>query len=68
MSENLRPFHDRMEECFKNLKAKVEKEYGVREMVRVVPAAERGETGRVGVWGVGLAETQQRNLLWRRRN
>ncbi|GAB5567149.1 dedicator of cytokinesis protein 2 [Prionailurus iriomotensis] len=32
VSENLRPFHDRMEECFKNLKLKVEKEYGVREM------------------------------------
>lgn len=32
VSENLRPFHDRMEECFKNLKMKVEKEYGVREM------------------------------------
>jgi hypothetical protein len=33
VSDNLRPFHDRMEECFKNLKMKVEKEYGVREMV-----------------------------------
>nr|BAC39514.2 unnamed protein product [Mus musculus] len=32
VSDNLRPFHDRMEECFKNLKMKVEKEYGVREM------------------------------------
>ncbi|XP_060052998.1 dedicator of cytokinesis protein 2 [Erinaceus europaeus] len=32
VSENLRPFHERMEECFRNLKAKVEKEYGVREM------------------------------------
>ncbi|XP_021095427.1 dedicator of cytokinesis protein 2 isoform X2 [Heterocephalus glaber] len=32
VSGNLRPFHDRMEECFKNLKVKVEKEYGVREM------------------------------------
>ncbi|EGW00775.1 Dedicator of cytokinesis protein 2 [Cricetulus griseus] len=30
--DSLRPFHDRMEECFKNLKMKVEKEYGVREM------------------------------------
>lgn len=48
VSENLRPFHDRMEECFKNLKVKVEKEYGVREMVCVVPVAGRGETG--GVW------------------
>ncbi|ELK17358.1 Dedicator of cytokinesis protein 2 [Pteropus alecto] len=32
VSENLRPFHDRMEECFRSLKVKVEKEYGVREM------------------------------------
>lgn len=39
VSDNLRPFHDRMEECFKNLKMKVEKEYGVREMVWVVPMA-----------------------------
>ena len=39
VSENLRPFHARMEECFKNLKVKVEKEYGVREMVRLVPKA-----------------------------
>ncbi|XP_037637082.1 dedicator of cytokinesis protein 2-like isoform X1 [Sebastes umbrosus] len=28
----LRPFHERMEECFKQLKKKVEKEYGVREL------------------------------------
>uniref|UniRef100_G3UT37 Dedicator of cytokinesis 2 n=1 Tax=Meleagris gallopavo TaxID=9103 RepID=G3UT37_MELGA len=32
VSENLRPFHDRMEECFKHLKAKVEKQYGAREL------------------------------------
>uniref|UniRef100_A0A8C4M3L9 Dedicator of cytokinesis 2 n=1 Tax=Equus asinus asinus TaxID=83772 RepID=A0A8C4M3L9_EQUAS len=65
VSENLRPFHDRMEECFKNLKVKVEKEYGVREMVRTVPVAGRGETGqrgRRGPWG-----PEQRDLLWRRR-
>ena len=51
MSENLRPFHDRMEECFKNLKVKVEKEYGVREMVRLVPKAREGEMGGVGLGG-----------------
>lgn len=53
MSDNLRPFHDRMEECFKNLKVKVEKEYGVREMVWVVPVAVRGEerdVGSIGGW------------------
>ncbi|XP_048193177.1 dedicator of cytokinesis protein 2-like, partial [Perognathus longimembris pacificus] len=32
VSDNLRPFHDRMEECFQSLRAKVEREYGVREM------------------------------------
>uniref|UniRef100_A0A8D2PYM4 Dedicator of cytokinesis 2 n=1 Tax=Zosterops lateralis melanops TaxID=1220523 RepID=A0A8D2PYM4_ZOSLA len=32
VSENLRPFHDRMEECFMHLKVKVEKQYGVREL------------------------------------
>uniref|UniRef100_A0A8C2Z2D0 Dedicator of cytokinesis 2 n=1 Tax=Cyclopterus lumpus TaxID=8103 RepID=A0A8C2Z2D0_CYCLU len=30
--DDLRPFHERMEECFKQLKKKVEKEYGVREL------------------------------------
>uniref|UniRef100_A0A8D0BC85 Dedicator of cytokinesis 2 n=1 Tax=Salvator merianae TaxID=96440 RepID=A0A8D0BC85_SALMN len=32
VSDSLRPFHERMEECFKQLKAKVEKQYGVREL------------------------------------
>uniref|UniRef100_A0A665TWG8 Dedicator of cytokinesis 2 n=1 Tax=Echeneis naucrates TaxID=173247 RepID=A0A665TWG8_ECHNA len=31
VTDDLRPFHERMEECFKQLKKKVEKEYGVRE-------------------------------------
>ncbi|XP_031413970.1 dedicator of cytokinesis protein 2 [Clupea harengus] len=30
--EDLRPFHDRMEECFQQLKKKVETEYGIREL------------------------------------
>lgn len=34
VSDSLRPFHERMEECFRHLKAKVEKQYGVRELVR----------------------------------
>lgn len=34
VTDDLRPFHDRMEECFKQLKIKVEKEYGTRELVR----------------------------------
>ncbi|XP_053150926.1 dedicator of cytokinesis protein 2 isoform X2 [Hemicordylus capensis] len=32
VSNSLRPFHERMEECFKHLKVKVEKQYGVREL------------------------------------
>lgn len=48
VSENLRPFHDRMEECFKNLKAKVEKEYGVREMVWRSLEPEEGEMRQGG--------------------
>lgn len=32
VSDSLRPFHERMEECFRHLKAKVEKQYGVREL------------------------------------
>lgn len=60
VSENLRPFHDRMEECFKNLKVKVEKEYGVREMVLVVPVAGRGGAGR-------RMRLEPRNLPLRRR-
>uniref|UniRef100_A0A8C2GEJ1 Dedicator of cytokinesis 2 n=1 Tax=Cyprinus carpio TaxID=7962 RepID=A0A8C2GEJ1_CYPCA len=32
VTDDLRPFHERMEECFKQLKKKVEKEYGVRDL------------------------------------
>ncbi|KAG7255965.1 hypothetical protein CRUP_038484, partial [Coryphaenoides rupestris] len=32
VTEDLRPFHDRMEECFKQLRKKVETQYGVREL------------------------------------
>ncbi|KAF7653372.1 hypothetical protein LDENG_00083840 [Lucifuga dentata] len=32
VTDDLRPFHERMEECFKQLKMKVEKEYGVRQL------------------------------------
>ncbi|KAJ3588197.1 hypothetical protein NHX12_011791 [Muraenolepis orangiensis] len=32
VTEDLRPFHERMEECFKQLRKKVEKQYGVREL------------------------------------
>ncbi|NXD71584.1 DOCK2 protein, partial [Eolophus roseicapillus] len=33
VTEDLRPFHERMEQCFVQLQAKVESQYGVREMV-----------------------------------
>ncbi|XP_064916112.1 dedicator of cytokinesis protein 2-like isoform X4 [Columba livia] len=33
VTEDLRPFHERMEQCFTQLRAKVESQYGVREMV-----------------------------------
>ncbi|XP_055487772.1 dedicator of cytokinesis protein 2-like [Leucoraja erinacea] len=32
VTEALKPFHDRMEECFAQLKAKVESQYGVRDL------------------------------------
>uniref|UniRef100_A0A8D3C7N3 Dedicator of cytokinesis 2 n=1 Tax=Scophthalmus maximus TaxID=52904 RepID=A0A8D3C7N3_SCOMX len=43
VSDDLRPFHERMEECFKQLRKKVEKEYGVRELVRT-ENSRRGST------------------------
>ncbi|NXW07367.1 DOCK2 protein, partial [Fregetta grallaria] len=33
VTDDLRPFHERMEQCFVQLRAKVESQYGVREMV-----------------------------------
>ncbi|KAM6132363.1 LOW QUALITY PROTEIN: dedicator of cytokinesis protein 2-like [Pterocles gutturalis] len=33
VTEDLRPFHERMEQCFEQLRTKVESQYGVREMV-----------------------------------
>uniref|UniRef100_F6XFM6 Dedicator of cytokinesis 2 n=1 Tax=Xenopus tropicalis TaxID=8364 RepID=F6XFM6_XENTR len=42
VTDDLRPFHDRMEECFKSLKIKVEKQYGVREL----PDFDDGRVGR----------------------
>uniref|UniRef100_A0A673BXH1 Dedicator of cytokinesis 2 n=1 Tax=Sphaeramia orbicularis TaxID=375764 RepID=A0A673BXH1_9TELE len=44
VTDDLRPFHERMEECFKQLRKKVEKEYGVRELVR--KRRHRGESTR----------------------
>ncbi|KAJ7419275.1 hypothetical protein WISP_54970 [Willisornis vidua] len=33
VTEALRPFHERMEACFRQLRDKVEKQYGVRALV-----------------------------------
>uniref|UniRef100_A0A8C5EI05 Dedicator of cytokinesis 2 n=1 Tax=Gouania willdenowi TaxID=441366 RepID=A0A8C5EI05_GOUWI len=41
VTDVLRPFHERMEECFKQLKKKVEKEHGVRELVRTTGKSTR---------------------------
>uniref|UniRef100_A0A8C0ULU4 Dedicator of cytokinesis protein 2-like n=1 Tax=Cyanistes caeruleus TaxID=156563 RepID=A0A8C0ULU4_CYACU len=46
VTEDLRPFHERMEQCFEQLRAKVESQYGVREMVSATRWA-RGSHG----WG-----------------
>lgn len=43
MTDDLRPFHERMEECFNQLKKKVEKEYGVRELVGWIEAEREEE-------------------------
>uniref|UniRef100_A0A8C3KXQ3 Dedicator of cytokinesis 1 n=1 Tax=Chrysolophus pictus TaxID=9089 RepID=A0A8C3KXQ3_CHRPC len=37
VTEALRPFHERMEACFRQLKDKVEKQYGVRAVVSHLP-------------------------------
>lgn len=34
VTEALRPFHERLEACFKQLREKVEKQYGVKTLVR----------------------------------
>lgn len=42
VTEALRPFHERMEACFKQLREKVEKQYGVRIMVSGQLCTSRG--------------------------
>lgn len=37
VTEALRPFHDRLEACFKQLREKVEKQYGAKSLVRGFP-------------------------------
>uniref|UniRef100_A0A8C2GG28 Dedicator of cytokinesis 2 n=1 Tax=Cyprinus carpio TaxID=7962 RepID=A0A8C2GG28_CYPCA len=45
VTDDLRPFHERMEECFKQLKKKVEKEYGVRDLVRMKVRKQKEKEG-----------------------
>uniref|UniRef100_A0AAZ3RFL8 Dedicator of cytokinesis 2 n=1 Tax=Oncorhynchus tshawytscha TaxID=74940 RepID=A0AAZ3RFL8_ONCTS len=44
VTDDLRPFHERMEECFKHMRKKVEKEYGVRDLVREREGEKRRST------------------------
>lgn len=65
MTEDLRPFHERMEQCFTQLRAKVESQYGVREMVSAsaqcgATGAGRGVHGLMGDTGQGTAGPGQR--------
>uniref|UniRef100_A0A8C9N3N0 DOCKER domain-containing protein n=1 Tax=Serinus canaria TaxID=9135 RepID=A0A8C9N3N0_SERCA len=53
VTEDLRPFHERMEQCFEQLRAKVEAQYGVREMVSATTLG----TGRQG-WAVPWTSQQ----------
>lgn len=69
MTEDLRPFHERMEQCFEQLRAKVESQYGVREMVSAMVGGmgqawlgvtgrawhHGGDTGQAGVGQQGAA-------------
>lgn len=49
VTEALRPFHERMEACFKQLKEKVEKQYGVRTMVSGQVPGEEHPIGAAGL-------------------
>uniref|UniRef100_A0A8C5FUQ4 Dedicator of cytokinesis 2 n=1 Tax=Gadus morhua TaxID=8049 RepID=A0A8C5FUQ4_GADMO len=40
--EDLRPFHERMEECFKQMRKKVETQYGVRELAQTTSPGSGG--------------------------
>uniref|UniRef100_A0A8D0F1Q2 Dedicator of cytokinesis 2 n=1 Tax=Strix occidentalis caurina TaxID=311401 RepID=A0A8D0F1Q2_STROC len=55
VTEDLRPFHERMEQCFVQLRAKVESQYGVREMVSAdVASTGQAQPGPHGWCGVAL--------------
>uniref|UniRef100_A0A8C4V3W1 Dedicator of cytokinesis 2 n=1 Tax=Falco tinnunculus TaxID=100819 RepID=A0A8C4V3W1_FALTI len=65
VTEDLRPFHERMEQCFVQLRAKVENQYGVREMVCF--EAQRSGRPRSMAWGPDwdqLSHAGDRQVLW----
>uniref|UniRef100_A0A8C3DW23 Uncharacterized protein n=1 Tax=Corvus moneduloides TaxID=1196302 RepID=A0A8C3DW23_CORMO len=51
VTEDLRPFHERMEQCFEQLRAKVESQYGMREMVSATAVG----MGQARLGGTGSA-------------
>ncbi|RXN28358.1 dedicator of cytokinesis 2 [Labeo rohita] len=59
VTDDLRPFHERMEECFKQLKKKVEKEYGVRELVKLRKSKKKKKPGRGSM--VFISEEKERS-------
>uniref|UniRef100_A0A8C3E0E4 Uncharacterized protein n=1 Tax=Corvus moneduloides TaxID=1196302 RepID=A0A8C3E0E4_CORMO len=54
VTEDLRPFHERMEQCFEQLRAKVESQYGMREMVSATAVG----MGQARLGGTGSACTE----------
>uniref|UniRef100_A0A8C3KYL0 Dedicator of cytokinesis 1 n=1 Tax=Chrysolophus pictus TaxID=9089 RepID=A0A8C3KYL0_CHRPC len=51
VTEALRPFHERMEACFRQLKDKVEKQYGVRAVVSHLPTRRFKQFGHFSTLG-----------------
>uniref|UniRef100_A0A8C3KDP7 Dedicator of cytokinesis 2 n=1 Tax=Calidris pygmaea TaxID=425635 RepID=A0A8C3KDP7_9CHAR len=65
VTEDLRPFHERMEQCFVQLRAKVESQYGVREMICFEDR--RSGRPRSMAWGADwdrLSHAGERQVLW----
>uniref|UniRef100_A0A8C3DX06 Uncharacterized protein n=1 Tax=Corvus moneduloides TaxID=1196302 RepID=A0A8C3DX06_CORMO len=50
VTEDLRPFHERMEQCFEQLRAKVESQYGMREMVSATAVGMGSAMDGAGTW------------------
>uniref|UniRef100_A0A8C3U446 Dedicator of cytokinesis 2 n=1 Tax=Catharus ustulatus TaxID=91951 RepID=A0A8C3U446_CATUS len=63
VTEDLRPFHERMEQCFEQLRAKVESQYGVREMVSAMVGMGRHATLEPGKCCTGECWSSPLTLL-----